>query len=48
MHSFFNKFTITIIEFRKKGINSWKISRVKDELNTQIIEDAIRQVLSLN
>ena len=32
----------------KKGTNSRKISRVKDGSNTQIIEDAIRQILIQN
>ena len=33
---------------QEKGTNSRKISRVKDGFNTQIIEDAIRQILSQN
>ena len=33
---------------QEKGNNSWRISRVKDGSNTQIIEDAIWQILSKN
>ena len=33
---------------QKKGINSRKISRVKDDSNIQIIEDAIKQILIQN
>ena len=39
---------MTTIESRIKELNSKKISRVKDGFNTQITEDAIRQILSQN